>query len=64
MLVSSFNLAQLFNYAPYPSFANNGSNQRSIVSVNGPWFCYAQFFCCISDARHMKVRAPIMADSF
>jgi hypothetical protein len=36
MLVSSFNLSQSFNYAPY-FFAKNGSNQRSVVSVCGPW---------------------------
>jgi hypothetical protein len=36
MLVSSFNLSQLFNYAPYLFCKKNGSIQRSIVSVYGP----------------------------
>ncbi len=35
MLVSSFNLSQSVNYAPY-LFCKNGSNQRSIVSIYGP----------------------------
>ncbi len=35
MLVSSFNLSQPFNYAPY-LYCKKGSNQRSIVSVYGP----------------------------
>jgi hypothetical protein len=35
MSVSSFNLSQSFNYAPY-LFCKKGANQRSIVSVYGP----------------------------
>ncbi len=35
MLVSSFNLSQLFNYTPY-LFYKNGSNMSSILSVYGP----------------------------
>ncbi len=34
MLVSSFNLSQSFNFAPYLS-SENGSNQKSFVSVYG-----------------------------
>jgi hypothetical protein len=36
MLVSSFNLLQSFSYTSY-LFYKYGSNQRSILSVYGPW---------------------------
>ncbi len=36
MLVSSFNLLQSVNYMLH-IFYKNGSNQRSILSVYGPW---------------------------
>jgi hypothetical protein len=41
MLVSSFNLSQSFNYKPYLFYQKNCSNQRSLLSVYGPWI-----LCC------------------